>query len=234
MSSAKENLMKRTLLLLLVAVLSVWFSPGAVFAGMPMITLSDLANFRLATLSLFLWIYVLTSFVIWKLWNYLRKDFVKLPQLTFKKALGLVLLWGLAFDLLLVMIAGTRELMTPEAWERAGVIHKIAPDAAQQLLDARRHKLDQLRIALWRFAEGHSGQFPPSQQAAETPEEVWVSPDGKLKYVYVGGAPGDKGMRPLAYEPDSYGHQRMVLFANGAIELLPIDAVQSLLKAKRS
>lgn len=226
--------MRRIILPPLVAVLSAWFFPGEVFAGMPMVTLTDLASFRLETISFFLWVYVLTSLVIWKLWNYLRKDFVKLPLLTFKKALGLVLLWGLAFDLLLVMIAGTRELMTPEAWERAGVIHKLAPDAAQQLLDARRHKLDQLRITLWQFAEGHGGQFPLSPQAGETPEEMWVSPDGKLKYVYVGGASTDSGMRPLAYEPDSYGHQRMVLFANGAIELLPIDAVQSLLKAKQS
>ncbi len=226
--------MIRTILLLLFAVLLTCLAPPAVFAGMPMVTLTDLASFRLETLSFFLWIYVLTSFVIWKLWNYLRKDFVKLPQLTFKKALGLVLLWGLAFDLLLVMIAGTRELMTPEAWERAGIIHKIAPDAAQQLLESRRHKLDQLRIALWRSAEGNGGHFPENPFSGEIPEELWTTTDGKLKYVYVGGAPADKEMRPVAYEPDSYGNQRMVLFANGAIELLPIDAVQSMIKTKRS
>ena len=77
-------------------------------AGMPSIVLTDIAKQRLSTISFFLFIYLLASFGIFYLWNWVQTDFPQIPKLTFKKSMGLVLIWGLAFHLLLVIIAGTR------------------------------------------------------------------------------------------------------------------------------
>lgn len=226
--------MTRPIVLVPAMTLSLLLTASLAYAGMPFFTLTEVGRLRVSTISFFLFVYLLASFVMWKLWNFLSTDFPKLPRLSFKQALGLVLLWGLAFQLVLVMIAGTRELMTPEAWERAGVVYKVAPDSQLQLIDARRHKLDRLRAALWQFAATHRGRLPTKQNEDALPEDIWLTPDGKLKYLYVAGVSPEKGMAPIAYEPDTFGHERMVLFANGAIELLPIEALQSLLKASGS
>ena len=164
------------------------------------------------------------SFAIFKLWHYLRQDFPQWPQLSFKKALALVFLWGLAFHLVLVMIAGTRELMTPEAWEKSGLIYQLAPNKNQLLLESRRYKLERLKMALWRFADEHEGQFPAKQSTIV--DELWLAPTGQFRYQYIEGLTTNSEPIPLAYEPDNYGAERMVLLTNGMIELFPIEIVK--------
>jgi hypothetical protein len=56
------------------------------------------------------------------LWNSLQRDFPRLPRLSFSRALAGVVLWGLLFIIVLTMISGARELMTPGAWQRQGFI----------------------------------------------------------------------------------------------------------------
>lgn len=197
-------------------------------AGMPMFTLTDIARFRLSAISLFVFIYLLASFAVFKLWNLLQKDFQRLPELSFKQALALVFLWGLALHLLLVVISGTRELMTPKALEKAGIVRHLAPDSFQQLLDFRQHKIDVLRKELWRFAKAHDGRFPDENDRSDIPDEVWMAPAGKLPYRYVAGLKMSTKISPLAYEPETYGEERMVLFTNGMIELLPATTIDTL------
>lgn len=220
--------MKRYVLPSVFVLVCVGLFTDIAYAGMPNYHITEIARLRLSAISFFLFIYFLASFALFGLWHFLRKDFSALPRLSFKKALALVFLWGLAFQLVLVMIAGTRELMTPEAWERAGIVHKLAPDRIQQLLDTRRYKLEQLRTELWRFADEHNGQFPPDQLTSAISEEVWLAPAGKFKYLYVGGLTSQSPILPLAYEPDKYGQERMVLLTNGMIELLSIDTIQAM------
>lgn len=97
-------------------------------AGMPSVqyTIAEAAKLRLETISVFLGAFFLASYCIMRLWNYLAKDIAILPPLTYGKALGLVTLWGLLFVLVLTMISGARELMTPGAWEKDGVTYKLA------------------------------------------------------------------------------------------------------------
>jgi hypothetical protein len=203
------------------------------YAGMPSFSLTDIASFRLSTISFFLMIYLLVSWSIFKLWNFLGNDFPQLPKLPFSKALALVFLWGLAFHLMLVMIAGTRELMTPAAWEKAGITYKITPESRKQFLDARRHKIALLKQSLWQFAKDHKGKFPSEPPADSVAEEVWRVPTGDFMYRYVNGLTTDSPVQPLAYEPDSYGVERLVLFTNGQIELLSINTLQSLIAEKK-
>lgn len=94
-------------------------------AGMPNFTLSDVASLRLSGISFFLALLLLSAWGFKALWNALRRDFARLPALTYRRALAAVVLLGLLFNIVLLMIAGTRELMTPGAWEKSGVSYKL-------------------------------------------------------------------------------------------------------------
>ena len=100
---------------------------GIAEAGMPSVryTLSEAAKMRVETLSFFLGAFFLSAYGIKWLWNCVAQDFTILPRITYGKALVLVTLWGLLFVLVLTMISGARELMTPGAWERDGVTSKL-------------------------------------------------------------------------------------------------------------
>jgi hypothetical protein len=107
--------------LLLILVLS-----NEAFAGMAgPISLREVPKLRLQSLSFFLMVLLISAAVIRLIWNSLRKDFSRLPHLTYFKSLGLVLLWGLLFVLVLAMISGARELLTPGAWERNGATYRL-------------------------------------------------------------------------------------------------------------
>src|SRR5437762_9168023 len=131
------------------------------FAGMPSMSLTDVAKMRLENISFFLVGFFLSAFLIKLLWNYLANDWTFLPRLSYFKALGVVTLWGLLFVLVLTMISGARELMTPGAWEKKGITYKLAdPERESQLRLARRQRLEDLRDALWNYAYKHEGRFP--------------------------------------------------------------------------
>lgn len=107
-----------------VLVLPALWPVGAV-AGMPSLTLSDAAQLRGQGISFFLLGIVLSALAIQGIWNRLRRDFPILPRLSFDRALGAVILWGLLFVLVLTMVSGARELMTPGAWEKTGVTYRL-------------------------------------------------------------------------------------------------------------
>ena len=81
-------------------------------------TLSDLSRERLEIISFFVLCLLLCAAVIRGIWNGLRKDFPFLPRLSYLRALGIIAIWGLLFVLILTMIAGARELMTPAPGRR--------------------------------------------------------------------------------------------------------------------
>src|SRR5829696_7702497 len=101
-------------------------SAAPVSAGMPSFTLTDAASLRLQSISFFLVVFLLSALVIRWIWNALTTDFPRLPRLSYPKALGLVALWGLLFLLVLTMISGARELMTPGAWKKQGLTYTLA------------------------------------------------------------------------------------------------------------
>ena len=109
--------------ILFAATLAIMALPAT--AGMPSFTLTDVAQSRLQAISFFLLMFLVLSAVVQGIWNSLRSDFPKLPRLTYKRSVGLVALWGMIFLLLLTMISGARELMTPGAWEKDGLTYKV-------------------------------------------------------------------------------------------------------------
>ena len=217
-------------------------------AGMPTPQLTDWGSLRLQSISFFAMGFLLSSLVVWTIWNSLRRDFPRLPQLSFGKASGLVLLWGLLFIVVLTMISGARELMTPGAWDKQGATYKLKTDYAnqaeltlakpEQLSDElleRKARLERLKQALWKYAAEHERQFPSNEQAAGVPDSLWVvdEPTG-TRYVYAPGAGKPEPQRPLVYEPQIIDARPWVLLSNGAIEQRDFDSVVRQLAAEAS
>src|SRR5579862_293070 len=75
--------------------------PAPAVAGMPVTTvsLSDMAEIRLQNISFFLAGFLLSAFLIRLLWNYLAKEWPWLPRISYRRALGVTLVWGLIFVL---------------------------------------------------------------------------------------------------------------------------------------
>ena len=89
--------------------------PSVAMAGMPMPVLSDWAALRFETISFFVVVLLISAAVIRWLWNGLAKDFSKMPRLSYRRTLAAVVLCGLLLMVVLTMIAGARELLTPGA-----------------------------------------------------------------------------------------------------------------------
>lgn len=100
-------------------------------AGMPrfsireVVYVSETGTNRLEAVSFFFVVSLILGAVIQRLWNGLRNDFPRLPWLSYPKAMGVVFLWSLLFVLVLTMISGARELLTPGAWEKHGATYRL-------------------------------------------------------------------------------------------------------------
>lgn len=222
--------LRNAIRLLVVSVLVALARPEAAFAGMPTVRLNDVARMRFETISFFVVALLLSALVVMLLWNRLARDFITLPRIGYLSALGLVVIWGLLFTLVLTMISGARELMTPGAWEKQGFTYRLAeppkPEPEQSLDRVRHEKLEGLRSALWLCAEAHGGRFPADVAASGLPSQVWETPDASgMRYVYVGGQVAGRGKAPLAYEPELYGPRRLVLLTSGEVCFMDGDEI---------
>jgi hypothetical protein len=214
--------------------------PTRARAGMPMATLSDIASLRLEAISFFLVCFFVSSGLVWKIWNSARQDFPRLPHLSYRRAIGLVALWGLLFLLVLTMISGARELMTPGAWHKQGFTYKLVEDDptaqafASQHHQERRAALDRLRTALWTYARHHAGEFPANSSPPEIPDESWIVPDPSgMRYMYTTGLVADQGKKPLVFEPGIFGRDRFVLLSSGEIVRMSEDDLLTVLAERR-
>lgn len=108
--------------------------PATAFAGMPTTTidLTDLAKLRLDTISFFLLAYFLIAWGIKWFWNDLRKSFPAMPLISYWRSLVLLTMWALLFVVVLTMISGARELLTPGAWERSGATYKLVEPSSKE------------------------------------------------------------------------------------------------------
>jgi hypothetical protein len=206
---------------------------------MPMVSLTDVARLRLETISFFVVLLLaITALVRW-VWNWYQRDAPHLPRLSYKGALGFILVWGLALQLVLSMIAGARELMTPGAWVKVGATYQLAksPDGSAESRDqfARRRALEQLRRALWDYAAAHDGTLPLHEFMPGLADAVWATSDpSSARFGYLGGRRTGDARQIVAYEPGVFGRQRLVLYGDGQIrELDARDLHRSLAAEKR-
>jgi hypothetical protein len=209
-----------------------------VLAGMPTVSLTDVARLRLEVVSFFLMGLLLSAGVVMAVWNLLRRDFTWLPWLSYAKACGVVILWGLLFVVVLTMISGARELMTPGAWEKYGATYKLREQpgpvvaAAADPVQARQEKLQALYRELLRYALRHDGALPASRESAELTEETWFLPDlAGTEYIYLPGSKLDGPPRPLAYEPEVFDGDLLVLMTDGQTRRLRLAEIRRLAEA---
>lgn len=187
-------------------------------AGMTVITLTDIASARIDALSFFIVTYLLICWVVKLLWNHLAKTFTALPRLDYKRALGVVFVTGLMFYVVLTMISGARELLTPGAWEKQGVGYRLRENGMAEIgKEGRRVRLRELQIAIWAYAKTHDGKAPPGPFADGIASPLWDFPGGGLYCLMPGVKPG-VGRDILIYEPSAAGARRFVLLADGSIE----------------
>lgn len=226
----------------LIAATLVMATAQTAYAGMPAVRLSDIARMRLEVISFFLVGLLLSAAAIRWLWNYLRADFPQLPAISFGRALGVVVLWGLLFIVVLTMISGARELMTPGAWEPDGATYRLRQDVAEDVgLDKinidpgaeRDRQLGFLRDELQRYADQNEGRFPTASELDDVLLRRFQLPGpSQLQYVYVPGRTVDDGAVPLAYEPNIFGGNSLVLLANGELVSMAFDELQRCLPAE--
>jgi hypothetical protein len=233
----------KTCLAVVLALFAVF--PRPAMAGMPTITLSDFARMRLSTISFFLVVICLCALVVLRCWNSFCAGFPKLPRMTYPKALAAVVLWGLLFIVVLTMISGARELMTPGAWVKQGFTYSLAsaqptnpeksPDsAAVPSEEVRTSQLLRLYGALAQFAHAHDAKYPDNVVPNEIPDECWVVPERfGMRYGYVRGRTTTDGEALLAYEPDVFGDVRFVLTCDGQVRPSNSGAIAMALAPER-
>ncbi|TAL05914.1 MAG: hypothetical protein EPO07_02775 [Verrucomicrobia bacterium] len=187
-------------------------------AGMTVYGLRDIYRLRIEEISFFIVLFLACAFILKFLWNHAAKGFAFLPQIKFVQSLCLSLIFGLLMLLVLTMISGIREVLTPDAWRRQGSSYRLN-DASQET--ARLRSLEHLRAALYEYARTHEGKFPPHDFVTEIPEKIWESPDQLgTHYIYTGGLTTNHGAQLVAVEPLAFGESRLVLTAAGQIEKL--------------
>lgn len=165
-------------------------------------------------------------------WNALRRDFPRLPVLNYRRSLGLIVLWGLGFVLVLTMISGARELMTPGAWKQQGWTYRLTDvnPSKEDLRLSHEQALEKLRFALWQQAAMHAGRFPSEGDPAIDPE-LWSLPGGTgLRFLYRTGLEVESAGRLLAFEPNLDGPDRLVLLTNGFIGRMRTSEIDRLLE----
>lgn len=193
-------------------------------AGMTVYDLNDVVRLRLQDVSFFTVLFLVCAFGVRFLWNYLAKDFSRLPRLTYGKSLCLTGLLSLGMLLVLSMISGARELLTPGAWRKQGHEYRLNETASEP---RRRQSLETLRSALFLYAQGHDGQFPLHDFVPEIQGKLWESPDANgTRYLYVGGLTSGAATNIVACEPLVFGEQRFVLFADGNIQKLTTSQIR--------
>lgn len=192
-------------------------------AGMTVYGLKDIYRLRLEEISFFVFLLLICAFVFKLLWNHGTKGFTFLPRLKYLQALCLCVVFGLATLLILTMISGIREVLTPDAWRRQGTSYRLN-DPSQE--PTRRRSLEHLRTALFDYARTHDGKFPPHDFVLEIPDKLWESPDQLgSHYLYTGGLSTNDAAAILAVEPLAFGESRFALTGGGQIEKLTADAL---------
>ena len=214
------------------AIVLLHLCASTALAGMPSIGLSEMARIRFATISFFGVGLLLSAIVVKAVWNHLAGEFTRLPRLTFRGGLSIVVLWGLLFVVVLTMISGARELLTPGAWVKSGVTYKLRSEALSTepdgMLALRKERLAQVGKVLKEYAAANGGHFPPDYEVSRVVGPLWALPDRSgIVYQYVADRRLGDDDATLAYEPKLFDGDPMVLYVNGYVGRLPTATLEA-------
>jgi len=187
-------------------------------AGMTVITLTDIAEARLQSISFFAAVYLLLAWGVMALWNYLAKAFPWMPKINYRRAVALMLVSGLFLYVILTMISGARELMTPGAWKKQGIGYELSGELELPSKELRKESLTRLKKKLWEHAQVNEGNLPVSIFDESLSIDDWALPNVPGYYAYLSGRKIGGGTSVLVYEPSVMGAKRFVLLTDGSIE----------------
>jgi hypothetical protein len=108
-------------------------------AGMTVYGLRDIYRLRFEEMSFFIVLFLACAVFLKLLWNHAVKGFPAIPRLKLRHSFSLALLLALAMLLILTMISGIREVLTPEAWRRQGSSYRLNAAAQEPV---RRRSLE--------------------------------------------------------------------------------------------
>lgn len=204
------------------------------FAGMPSVRLGYMTSLRIEAISFFLFIFFVSTWIFKYLWNSVFVEMANLPKVTYMRALGIMILWGMLFNLVLTMISGARELMTPGAWEAKGITYKLKDsDSNKPSAEERLTHIQQLSKTLIDYASKHDNMFPLNNFDSDIPQELWKLPQSEVRYKYISGVYFDKSKKLiLLYEPEFVGTTRYVMYCSGEVALLSTRAIKQSFQAE--
>lgn len=183
--------------------------------------LSPWVDERLQALSFFVVTTLFVAMLVRWLWNLFRRDWPSLPALSYRGALTVTLIWGLVSIVVLTMISGARELMTPGAWQKQGWTYRLESPATTEphARTQRRERLEALRLALLKYAATHSGRYPDDPKELE---ENWAIPAHPgFEFLYRSGhTAASDSAAVLVFEPEVGDSSRYVLLDNGMIGMM--------------
>ena len=183
-------------------------------------------------------------------WNTLASKVGRLPMLSMGKAL--IILFTVA------LCSGLSMTLFPLIRERMAVAYGLkGPKERPELwLEAARQRgMEQLKEALWRYAQSHDGKLPDDEAVSEITPATWMAPDpDRSTYVYIPRsdiptgtfrykeAPpdpdgvafftGDPRGYVIAYEPNSFGTARLTLLSTGELVKLTVASLTERVKAE--
>ena len=213
-------------------------SPDRPPAGNMMASFTEVTRLRVEGVSFFLLVLFLSALGVQGVWNALTADFPRWSRLSYAKAVGVVVLWALICVPIYVTLSEFQKWRSPGPKPPVTSLETLADPPASvrsgiSIEAARRSAIDRLAAKLFAYAEAHEGAFPRDVAELAGPDRVWELPDGSgLLYLYVAGRKVGDLDAILAYEPGLYGNTRHVLFADGSIRFMDVDAIRKALKAE--
>lgn len=202
---------------------------GTAHAGMTSFSLTEVARVRFQTLSFFIVGYLFMALLVKWLWNYLVISFPRLPRINYRRAIALSLVSGLFLYVILTMISGARELLTPGAWKKEGIAYKLNNKTTTNITpELRLANIIDLQKSLITHAQQNNNKFP-SNYIITTPDEIACPIPSKGFYLYFPPTENTKPTDILAAEPLTYGNRINTILNNGKITTHPAQEIQILI-----
>ena len=218
--------MKRNRKTIAIATLLFFDHANIALAGMPSVTLSDVARMGIQSISFFLLVFLVCSWVVRRIWNGAERLSLAAVALVSpgdgpRGALGPAVRTGAHDDF------RRPRADDPSAWTKEGFTYKLKdespaskPAESTANREARRPRAD-LKAALWTYAKHHDGHFPPSNAVPEIPDDAWRIPDPSgMRYVYT---PASSPMKVLAAGIRAGRLRQQTLCAPGRRQILLMD-----------
>ena len=193
-------------------------------AGMTVYDLNDVVRMRFEEISFFAVLLLVSALMVRFLWNVVAKNVPSLPRLPFKQAMALTLMLSLGVILVLTMISGARELLTPGAWRRQGSAYKLNSPENEP---TRLRNIASLKTALFDYAEKHDGKFPPHDWVPEIPTRIWEADPAGTHFIYVGGFTTNSRGTAIVAEPAHFVSSRYIITATGEIKKASAEEIAS-------